>query len=280
MKSPSKIGIAVRKQNNKIVTKTQKNKEENSKLAKIPFIRGVIKLIYMLKTGIKALTWSSNQFYEEEEELSNKELVFIVLTSIIVSVVFFTLIPYLITSIKITETSSPILFNLIDGILKIIIFIVYILIISRMSEVKRLFEYHGAEHKVVNCYENDQELTPENVQKFSKIHTRCGTQFLFILFFVNVLLFSILPSLLNLIFVNFTLLNVYLKKTILCMLRTLFIPGVAGMSYEFLKLSDKFSNNIIIKALILPGLLIQKLTTNEPEKNQIEVAIKAFKLVN
>ncbi|MBN2422764.1 DUF1385 domain-containing protein [Candidatus Woesearchaeota archaeon] len=276
IKSPKKIVIAVRKPDNKIVLKKEKSNEDNSVFFRIPFIRGIFKLIFMVKIGIDAITWSGNQVYEEQKELTKKEIFLIVVSSLFLSLVFFTFLPYLLTSLKIGETTSPLLFNMVDGILKIIIFIIYILTISLMPDVKRLFEYHGAEHKTVNCYESGKKLTVKNIKKFSRIHTRCGTHFLMSLFIISVLVFSVLPNIVMYLFPGFLGLNLFLQKIILFVLRILFIPIVAAVSYESLKFNAKHYDNILIKFLSQPGLLLQRLTTKEPDNKQIEVAIKAL----
>ncbi|MBD3202935.1 DUF1385 domain-containing protein [Candidatus Woesearchaeota archaeon] len=278
IKTPRKIAIAVRKPDGKIVTKTEKNNEEDSVLANIFFIRGIYKLVYMLNKGLKALIWSGNQVYEEEEELSNKEIFFVLIASLAFSILIFNLVPYVLTSIKIKEISFPIIFNLVDGIIRIIIFILYILLITKMDDVKQLFEYHGAEHKVVNCYEQDKKLTIKNIKECSTIHARCGTQFLILLFVISIFSFSVLPPLINLLFSGFIQLHFIIQKIILFIVRLLLIPVIAGFSYEFLKFFSNRQKNILVKGIIYPGLLFQKLTTKEPNEKQIKVAIKSLKL--
>lgn len=279
MKSAEKVAVAVRKQDNSIVVKKESLKKNKSRLANMIFARGVFRLVEMLKLGITALTWSGNQAYDEQEELSNKELFFIVLSSFVFSILIFTLIPYVLTSLKIAEIKSPFLFNFVDGIIKIVMFFLYVVLISLMPDVKRLFEYHGAEHKVVNCLESGNKLTMKNIKKFSTIHARCGTHFLMLLFIISIIIFSSFPSLMNILIPRFGTLSFILQKIILFVVRVLFIPITAGISYEFLKFFANHEDNILVKAISYPGLMMQKLTTQEPDESQIKVALKAINAV-
>ena len=193
-------------------------------------------------------------------------------------IIFFIALPYFFTGlILFTEEKKPILFNIVDGSIRILIFLAYIVIISFIKDVKILFQYHGAEHKAIHCYEKGKRLNIGNIKKFTTLHPRCGTSFLLIVFIVSILVFSILPSVIVHYFPNFLGLNGLVRKSIMFPVRIFLIPFIAGISYEILKISDKKQNNIIFKLISIPGLILQKITTKEPNKKQIEVAIISLK---
>ncbi|MBS3098563.1 DUF1385 domain-containing protein [Candidatus Woesearchaeota archaeon] len=276
MKNDNNIAIAVRNENGKIVTKKEKLKKR--KFSKTVFVRGIANLVEMLIIGLKALVWSANQMEKEEERLSKKEIFFTLFFSIAFVVLFFIALPYFLTIIAgIKEEASPILFNLVDGIIKVALFVLYVILISFLKDVRRLFQYHGAEHKVVYCYEASKKLTVENAKKFSTRHPRCGTSFVILVFIVSILIFSILPPVVIWLYPNFTALNFWVQKGILFPLRLLFIIPIASITYELLRLSGKHKDNFMVKIISQPGLLLQGITTKEPNKKQIEVAIKALK---
>lgn len=282
MKGPEGISVSVRKKDKSIVSKKNLLPKKNF-YSKTFFFRGIYNLIEMLVIGIKALIWSSNQALEdeeEEEEFGTKEIVMLLLVSFGFALLLFVVLPYFLTHIiGINEINNPILFNLVDGIIKITIFFIYLVSISFLSDVKRLFEYHGAEHKTVHCYEHKLDLTVENVKKYTTIHSRCGTSFIMIVLFISILVFALLPPLVSSIYHGFDQINFWAQKGILFPLRILFIPVVAGFSYELLRLSAKHEKNLILNILVFPGLLVQKITTSEPDDEQIEVAIDALKKV-
>jgi uncharacterized protein YqhQ len=235
----------------------------------------------MLIIGMKALTWSANQTTDKEEEkLSKTELTWTIIISLIIVIVFFVALPYFLTFlVGASEESNPIVFNFIDGLIKISFFLIYILFISRMKEVKTLFQYHGAEHKAIYCHENKKPLTVENAKKYTTLHPRCGSSFLVIVLIISIIVFSILPIFLNSLFPSFQDLSFITKKVFLFISRIIVIPIIAGASYELLKLSAKFKNNPIVRSVTLPGLWLQKITTKEPTRKQIEVAIKSLESV-
>jgi uncharacterized protein YqhQ len=280
MKNKDKLAIAVRKPNGKIAIKKQRLKPKPS-FQKLPFIRGIVNLIEMLIIGMKALTWSANQTTDKEEEkLSKTELTWTIIISLIIVIVFFVALPYFLTFlVGAREESNPIVFNFIDGLIKISFFLIYILFISRMKEVKTLFQYHGAEHKAIYCHENKKPLTVENAKKYTTLHPRCGSSFLVIVLIISIIVFSILPIFLNSLFPSFQDLSFITKKVFLFISRIIVIPIIAGASYELLKLSAKFKNNPIVRSVTLPGLWLQKITTKEPTRKQIEVAIKSLESV-
>lgn len=259
MRSPDHLVISVRKESGDIKVK----KERIRKLKRpfrAPFIRGIVSLIDSLVMGIKALTWSANQASGEEDELKARDIAFILGVSFAFAILFFVALPLYLT--KLITINKGILFNLIDGIIRIAVFIVYVLVISAMKDVKRIFQYHGAEHKAVNCYEKGEKLTIENVRKYPTLHPRCGTAFLVIVLIVSILIFSVIVSE-----------DFWIKLSS----RILLIPVVAGISFELLKFAGKHRNNRLIRILNAPGLAVQRITTKEPDKDQIEVAIRALK---
>ena len=269
--------VAVRK-NKKIVAKKGTIQKKKYNFLKWLFVRGFVNLAEMMVIGIKSLMWSAEQAAPEDEKIGKNELASTMLITIGVVVVFFIALPYFLTNlVGFTEEKKPILFNIVDGAIRIMIFLVYIIAISFMKDVRVLFQYHGAEHKAIHCYENGKKLYAANVRKFTTLHPRCGTSFLLLVFIVSILVFSLLPSLFLLYYPNFSSLNVWLRKGILFPARILLIPFVAGVSYEILKISDKHQKNFLFKLISIPGLALQKITTREPTNRQIEVAIVSLK---
>lgn len=279
MKSPNYLSIAVRKKN-KIILKKDKLKKR-PRFFRWLFVRGIVNLVEILVLGIKGLTWSAEQQAEKKEDkITNLEMILTLLISFGFVVLIFIVVPYFLTHLAgFREETGVIMFNLIDGLIKIAFFILYLVIISRMKDVKRLFQYHGAEHKAVNCYESDKKLTVKNAEKFGVLHPRCGTSFLVIVLIVSIFIFSFLPSLVITIYPNFVNLGFWKKRIILVILRIIVIPKIAGIGYELQRLSSRFEKNFFVRLFVLPGLSIQKLTTREPDKKQTEVAIRALKEV-
>jgi len=191
MQSPKKLAVCVRLPNNKLKVK----KEKIKKTIKIPFVRGAFVLYYTLIRGIKTLLWSADQQLEKHEKITKKDIFLTLGITMLFAIGFFWVLPYALTFIiGIEEETKPVLFNLIDGAIKIVLLLGYLILISLMKDIRRVFQYHGAEHKAVNCYENNKKLTVQNVKKHSKVHTRCGTSFLIIVVLISVLLFSVLPA--------------------------------------------------------------------------------------
>lgn len=260
LRSKDSYAIAVRTKQGNIKTKrfpfisiTKKNK-----LLGLPLIRGIISTGEMLYLGMKSLIWSTEQ--AEEEKLTKKELTITIAISVILVIGFFIALPLILT--KTIVNGNSFIFSLIDGLFRLGIFLGYVWGIGFLKDVKTLFKYHGAEHKVVNCYEDKKPLTFENLKKYKTIHPRCGTSFIFIVFILSIILFSFIthPS----------WIVKFLERIIL-------IPVIASLGYELLKLSAKLKNNQIIKIIIYPGLLFQKLTTKQPSNKQLEVAVASFK---
>ena len=265
MRRQNTVCIAVRKPNGKIKVKKEKIKSINEKYKwlKWPFFRGVINMYEMLAIGMRALTYSAEQqATKKEEKITKKESIISIIIAILLTILLFILVPLFLT--KLLIKGQGILFNLVDGIIRIIIFISYIYLISRIRDVERIFQYHGAEHKAVNCYENNKKLTPENCNKYTTVHARCGTSFLLFVLIVSVLIFSLI-----------THPNFFMKF----FGRLLLLPVIVGISYELLKLSSRFRDNKVMKVIVWPGLFLQKITTKNPTKKQLEVAIAALKNV-
>ena len=278
MRSKNHVVTAVRKKG-KIVYKHDKIKKK-PKFYQFFFIRGIVNLIEMLIVGIKTLNWSASQQTEDEEELSGWAIALTMIIAFAFAIGLFLLLPYALTYlIGIKETSRPILFNIIDGIIKVAIFILYVYLISLMKDIKRVFQYHGAEHKSVFCYEDNKKLTVENAEKYTTLHPRCGTAFLMIVIIVGVFLFSFIPVIVEMIYPAINNIHWLLKRTLLFLTRILLLPIIAGLSYESLKFGAKHQTNPIFRAITLPGLWIQKITTQKPDKKQIEVALFALSKV-
>ena len=264
MKSDSKVAVSVRKKG-KIITKRMRYRALSRKyrILTIPIVRGFVNLIEMMVLGMKALTWSANQQTDKkEEQISKKELGVTFLIATIATILIFIIAPYYLAKLFIKQTNF--LFNLIDGVFRIIIFFLYLIMIGCMADMKEIFRYHGAEHKSVNCYEAGVKLTPKNAKKYPKEHIRCGTSLLVFVIVVSILLFSLIKD--PRWYVNIPL-------------RILFIPLIAGIGYEAVKIAYRFKDNKIIKIIIAPGIWTQKLTTKEPSLKQLEVAIKALNAV-
>lgn len=264
MRSPFKYAIAVRKPDKEIILKTGKLRSLSNriKFLKWPIFRGIINLIESLTLGLKALTYSAEQATGEEDKISNVEMFFTILIAFVLFILIFIALPTTIARYLDKYLSSLIVYNLFEGTLRIGIFLFYLYFISKIKDIKRVFEYHGAEHKVIYTYEAGEELNVDNVKKYSTLHPRCGTSFIFIVLVISILVFSLLG-----------------KQTLLLRItyRVAIIPLIAGLSYEILKLSAKNMDKIFIKWVVMPGLWFQKLTTKEPDAAQIEVAIKALK---
>ena len=273
MKGAEDIAIAVRKPDGEIVVKKEKLKSNRKKISKIPIIRGIFTFVDSLVLGVNALMYSAEFVDVEEEEKKKpskldefleKNIIWIsVVISVVFSVGLFILLPTVLVGVLKAYTGNTLILNGIEGIVRIAIFLGYILAISGMKDIRRVFEYHGAEHKSIFCYEHGEELTVENVRKYGRLHPRCGTSFLFIVMIVSILLFSL-----------FSWSGLLMRLVI----RILLIPIVAGISYEIIKWAGKSESKLscIVSA---PGMWLQKLTTREPDDKQIEVAVEALKNV-
>jgi uncharacterized protein YqhQ len=255
--------ICMRKQNGEILTKTEEinSLSERHRILRLPFIRGVPALFETLYIGVKGLIFSANAVLEEEDEkFTYKEMAVTILLTLALSS-FFIVVPFLLTTLlKLTG----VFFNIVEALVRLTIFLVYLKLISLWSELKRVFQYHGAEHKAINAYEAGVDLNLTNARKFSRLHPRCGTSFLFIVLLVSILLFSIMPDL------GFFARLAY---------RVILIPVLGALSYEILKFSDRHRDSRIMRILVAPGLAFQRLTTREPDDDMISVALEATKAV-
>ncbi len=264
MRGSSSIATAVRKPDGSIVVEKQIHTSitEKYRILKFPVVRGVVFLFEMMIVGLSTLNWSANQQLKQEEQLSSKGMAATVAFSMVLALGLFVGLPYLLTRFITGEHNLT--FNLIDGGFRLGIFLAYLGGISFMKDVKRLFQYHGAEHKAVNCYEAGLPLTVKNVQKFKTIHPRCGTSLIVFVIAVSIVLFSLIRT--NLWYVNIGA-------------RIVIIPLIAGLSYELLKLGARFYSNVVVRALVQPGLWVQGITTKQPDDKQVEVSINALKAV-
>lgn len=291
MRGPTGISIAVRAPNGEIIldNKNLRMTPNRTKVLKIPIIRGIIEFFRMMIIGVKALMHSADFFDIEEtsdqqdnsvieskpskfetfatkvfgDKLKDAVIIFSVLFSIVFSVGLFMILPTLLASlvpIDRTSSSGVVILHLIEGIVRISIFFAYIILTSRLKDIERVWQYHGAEHKTIHCYEHNDDLTIENVKKYTTLHPRCGTSFLFIVMIISTLVFS------------FTGWGSTIQRILL---RLILVPLVAGISYEILKLVGRYDNKFT-SIIRLPGMFFQKFTTKEPDDDQIEVAIAAF----
>ena len=275
-----RVAIANRMQNGKIhiTEKTLAPASNKYKFLKFPLVRGVVSFVESLFVGMKTIMDSAELVGMDDEEykpskfekfISEKLKIKLddvvigmgVLLGLGLALLLFTFLPTFLTGFLKSLIQSKIALSLIEGLIKIAIFIGYVLLAARQKDVKRVFMYHGAEHKTINCYEDDCELTVENVRNHTRIHPRCGTSFMFYVMFVSIILFAFIPW-------KYVSLRVLYKL--------LLLPVVAGISYEIIRFSGK-SKSKIVRALSVPGTLLQKITTAEPDDDQIEIGIASLK---
>ncbi len=283
MRNKDKYAVAVRKPDQEIELKVDEYKgiTAGKKVLNAPFIRGVFNFIDSLILGIKTLMYSAEFYEDEEEEKKNTEnnsdeksdefwMTVTMIVSVIFSIGLFFVLPYLISEflMHVLKIQSNAVLSVVDGIVKVAIFIAYIALISLMNDIKRTYMYHGAEHKCINCIEDGKVLNVENVRASSRFHRRCGTSFLFLVMFISIGLIIIVSS--------FLPEDAGIWMNIL--VRLCLIPIVAGVSYEVLRLAGK-SDSTIIRIVSAPGLALQRITTKEPDDDMIEVAIKAVEAV-
>ncbi len=268
MRAPEKFVIAVRNPDNQIVVQRKNVTIDNKGIFKKPFIRGLVALYNALILGVQALNFSAyHAMGEGDEKMSKKEIFLSMFLGLGLGIVLFIFLPLLITDLlkyvlPIVERSF-LAFNAVDGVIRVIFFLIYIYAISFFKDIKRVFEYHGAEHKSIFTYEAGEQLTVENARTKSRFHPRCGTSFLLIVMIVSIFVFSIIPKDSHFV-IKFAS-------------RLVFIPVIAGISYEILKLSSRNQSNPLMKFLIIPGLWLQKITTKEPDDGQLEVALVSLK---
>ena len=270
MRGPKAIATAVRRKDGTIVYRKKTLDEKKNKWFKMPFIRGVLALFDAMVIGTKELIFASNQAGEEEEQLSDKEVMGTVSMSLIIGIGVFMVIPSLVGGLVFKD--NKLMANIIEAAIRLIMFLGYIWGISFFKDVRRVFEYHGAEHKSIYNYEMAKALEVENAKTCTSFHPRCGTSFLLLVMFISILVFSIVDFIFP-VPDNKFLLIVYKIFT-----RIPFVPVVAGISFEIQRWTSYHLNNIIGKMIAGPGLLLQKITTKEPDESQLEVALVALKV--
>lgn len=274
MRNGNDYAVAVRKPDQTIEVKKDQFIGLNARwhTKKIPIIRGVLSFIDSLVLGMSTLTYSASFFEDEEEAEKEKDkdgksdAVFMGLTvtlSVVIAVVLFMLTPFFISSLFGKVIKSPMALAVIEGLIRIAIFFIYIVAISQMKDIQRVFMYHGAEHKTINCIEHGAELTPENAAKYSRLHKRCGTSFLLIVMVVSIICFM---------FIRVD--NMALK----IVLRVILVPVIAGVSYEVIQWAGR-SESCLVNMVSKPGLMLQKLTTREPDLEMLEVAIASIEAI-
>ena len=294
MKNQEKYAVAVRKPDQEIVveTSTYEGLIKNKKIRNMPILRGVFSFIESLVLGMKTLTFSASFFEEEEDEKSGsrkaekragakkpapteeeqkkkekrKENVLMggtVAISIVLAVAIFMVLPYYISVFFQRFITSQTLLALLEGVIRLTIFIGYVAAISLMPDIKRVYMYHGAEHKCINCIEQGMDLTVENVRKSSRLHKRCGTSFLLIVMLISIVFF---------LFIRVD------NRILQLLLRLVLIPVIAGVSYEFIRLAGR-SDHMLVNLFSKPGLLLQRITTREPDDSMIEVGIASVEAV-
>lgn len=240
---------------------------QRNKFLGLPLVRGVCSMIDSLISGMQAIVWSTNVSLaedEEEEELSPMEIAVTLIISLGLGVLLFFLLPVVIAHFLQPLIPGNFLQNIFEGIVRVGVFLLYLVLITRMKEIRRVFQYHGAEHKTIHCYEAGEELTPENAMKHTRLHPRCGTSFLFIVMVISIFVFALVGV------ENFAwrLLS-----------RVILLPVIAGVSYEVLRFCGKHMDKAWVRAIAWPGMQLQRLTTAEPDRSMLEVAIHSLQKV-
>jgi uncharacterized protein YqhQ len=273
MRAPRAMAIAVRRPTGEITVLKEEivPLSERFPAVKLPIVRGAVALFQSLIMGVKALNFSANEAMVEEEQepaAQKKELSAWAMGGTMAVAFGFGILLFFIMPLYLTKLMVPVIgqsnivFNLVDGVIRVAVFLLYIWTISRMEDIQRVFQYHGAEHKSIFAFEAGEQLTVETVRKYSRLHPRCGTSFLLIVMVVSIVVFSLIPK----------LWPFYLKAGS----RVVLLPLIAGISYEFLRWSARNDSTALVKLIIAPGLGLQKLTTREPDDSQIEVAIRSM----
>jgi uncharacterized protein YqhQ len=285
MKGPFLYSVAVRKANGEIRVRDFPLAESPARrrIAKVPLVRGVVTMAVMLAIGYRALQYSADEAMEDAEAAERPAdarkiaepaggglaMAGAMAMALLLAVGLFFLLPLYAThalSLVVPGLSGSLAFNLADGAIRVLVFVLYIAGITLMKDIRRIFQYHGAEHKVINAYEGKAELSPESVGAYSRLHPRCGTSFLLFVMVISILVFSLIPRESSL-----------LTKALL---RIPLIPAIAGISYEVLRLTARRAGSPLFRVLVAPGLWLQRLTTREPDRSQIEVAIESFRRVS
>ena len=288
MKNQEKYAVAVRKPDHEITVKVSEYTGivKNKKIRNMPILRGIFSFIESLVLGMQTLTFAASFFEEEEDEKQKKKkqdmtaeelekqekkekkkddamMGGTVVVSIVVAIAIFMVLPYYLSQFFQKMITSDLLVALIEGVIRLAIFIGYVALISMMEDIRRVYQYHGAEHKCINCIEHGMDLNVENVKKSSRLHKRCGTSFLLIVMLISILFFMFIR-------VDSGILKVVLRIAL--------VPVIAGVSYEFIRLAGR-SDNPVVNLLSKPGLWLQKITTKEPDNEMIEVGIASVEAV-
>lgn len=266
MRGKTHVAVAVRQPNGEISVDVRpvNSISDRYPILKKPFLRGVVSLVESLVMGMKALAYSAQVSGDEDEKLDSKEMALTIAVSAGLAILLFIVIPTWSMRFLTGITQDHMALNLAEGVLRMAIFLAYIAAISSMNDIQRVFQYHGAEHKTIYTYEAGLPLKVENVRPFSTLHPRCGTNFLMIVMLISMFIFTFLgwPSLLERI-----------------ASRIILMPVIAGVSYELIRYAGAHTDNPLVRIAITPGLLLQKLTTRQPDDSQIEVAIASLKAV-
>jgi uncharacterized protein YqhQ len=257
------VVTAVRRPNGELTTDVQPiSAKWSGKVRRMPFIRGVVILLETMVIGIRSLLFSANVAVEEEtEELPSKAIWLMIGSAAVMVILLFFLAPLFLTNLINQYIPNTVVFHIIEGIIRIAIFVAYLMVIRLMPDIKRVFTYHGAEHKTVNAYEAGMPMEVEAIKKYGTAHVRCGTSFLFTVLLVAIIIFS------------------FIGRDILWLMivsRIVLIPVIMGIGYEFIYFGARHTDNWLMRASMAPGLWLQSLTTGEPDDNQIEVAIAAI----
>lgn len=264
MRGASKVSTAIRMPDGDILVEKRDVRSITRILPflKLPLLRGVVALVESLVLGIQMLMFSANQSMGEDEELSPMELTITLSVSVALFVLLFIVVPNFLAVFTKRYIDRILWVNMVESIIRVGIFLIYLYSVSRIKDIQRVFQYHGAEHKVINAYEAGEELIVERSRAYSRFHPRCGTSFLFIVMILSILFFSLLGE-------QGILMRIAM--------RILLLPLLAGISYEAIKLAGRNSGHHIVRLVIQPGLWLQRLTTREPDDSQLEVAIEALK---
>jgi len=286
MRSPHYVAVAVRKPNSRIVIRNNPYASVTARfpILKKPILRGVTTLLESMVQGIDALSYSANIAAESEgdgEELSNWAIVGSILTAFVLGMGLFVALPHFLTAVVTSDSrlgisaQSP-LFHLLDGVLKMAILLTYVYAIALMKDIHRVFQYHGAEHKSIYAFEAGDELTVENARKYTRLHPRCGTSFLLFLVLISICVFSVVFPLFALTELTT---NTVLNHALMVLIKIVLMLPVAGLAYEFIKMCACRMDNPVFRAMIWPGMVLQNLTTREPDDQQLEIALAALRQV-
>lgn len=285
MKNQNHYAVAVRKSDGEIEIMTDEYKPVlgGASWTKLPFIRGVFAFVDSLRLGLTTLSWSASFFDDEDEEnkdgtkkdtdsdgdkpvnggLSSAMMAATVALSLVMAIGIFMMLPYFLSEAVRHFTDNNVIIAVFEGVIRLVIFIGYVAVISLMKDIRRVYMYHGAEHKCINCIERGHELNVRNVMRASRLHSRCGTSFMLFIMFISIILFLFIRT---------------SNPVLRIVIRLLLIPVISGISYEIIRLAGR-TDNPIVNILSAPGLCLQKITTKEPDEEMVEVAIKAVEAV-